>query len=200
MDKKGITISIIGVIMIGISLSIAASSIPPGISRSDDFLVPSLFEGMFDDVSDELEIMSGNSDYVSYSVSSSNTNLLWGVQIVDYQQKDRLSIKISNIFGDDYGMFIQDEPLLFEVLEMSESDTLNFEIKNTGTENIRVIMMFSEDPENSDALSNPNSPAMKIILPLIISGILVILGIVVLIIGLLVIIVDWKNYQNKRNY
>jgi len=200
MDKKGIMISIVGVIMIGISLSIAALSIPPSISKSDDFLVPSLFEGMFDNVSEEIEILSGNSAYVSYSVSSSDVPLLWGIQIVDYHPKDKLSIKISNIFGDDYGVFIQDEPLSFKVLEIAEPDTLNFEIENIGSENVDVVMMFSEDPENSDALSDPNSPVMKVIFPLIVSGILVISGIVILLVGLLVIFVDWKNYQNKRNY
>jgi len=200
MNKKGFIISIIGMTLIGISLSIAASSIPSGISKSDDFSMSLLFEGMFDDISDEVEIMSGNSAYVSYDVSSSNIPLLWGTQIIDYQLGDKLSIKISNIFGDDHGIFVQDEPILFEVLEITTSDTLNFEIENIGTENVNVVMMFSEDPENSDALSNPNSPVMKMIFPLIISGILIILGIIVLIVGLLVIFVDWRNYQNKRNY
>jgi len=200
MNKKGFIISIIGMTLIGISLSIAASSIPSSISKSDDFSMSLLFEGMFDDISDEVEIMSGNSAYVSYDVSSSNIPLLWGTQIIDYQLGDKLSIKISNIFGDDYGIFVQDEPILFEVLEITTSDTLNFEIENIGTENVNVVMMFSEDPENSDALSNPNSPVMKMIFPLIISGILIILGIIVLIVGLLVIFVDWRNYQNKRNY
>jgi len=200
MNKKGIIISIIGILLIMISLSIATLSIPSSISKSDNFSVPLLFEGMFDDVSNEVEIMPGNSAYFSYSISSSNIPLMWGIQIIDYQSRDKLSIKISNIFDDDYGTFIQDEPILFEVLEITTSDTLNFEIENIGVEDVHVVMMFSEDPENSDALSNPNSPVMKMIFPLLVSGILVILGLVVLIVGLLVIFLDWKNYQNKRNY
>jgi uncharacterized membrane protein len=200
MNKRGPIISIAGLVIIGISLLVAASSIPSSITKSDNFSVPLLFEGMFDEVSDEVEIMPGSSTYVSYSVSSSNVPLLWGIQIIDYQYGDKLSIKISNIFGDDYGEFIQDEPILFEVLEITKSDTLNFEIQNSGTETVNVVTMFSEDPENSDALSNPNSPVMNMVFPLIVSGILIILGIVMLIIGILVIFVDWKNYQNKRNY
>ncbi|MDH3490059.1 MAG: hypothetical protein OEL56_06390 [Nitrosopumilus sp.] len=200
MNKKGIIISIIGVLLIMISLSIATLSIPSSIYQSDNFSVPLLFEGMFDDVSNEVEIMPGNSAYFSYSVSSSNIPLMWGIQITDYQSRDKLSIKISNIFDDDYGTFIQDEPVLFEVLEITTSDTLNFEIENIGTDDVHVVMMFSEDPENSDALSNPNSPVMKMIFPLLVSGILVILGLIVLIVGLLVLFLDWKNYQNKRNY
>ena len=200
MNKKGIIISIIGVLLIMISLSIATLSIPSSIYQSDNFSVPLLFEGMFDDVSNEVEIMPGNSAYFSYSVSSSNIPLMWGIQITDYQSRDKLSIKISNIFDDDYGTFIQDEPVLFEVLEITTSDTLNFEIENIGTEDVHVVMMFSEDPENSDALSNPNSPVMKMVFPLLVSGILIILGLIVLIVGLLVLFLDWKNYQNKRNY
>ena len=200
MNKKGILLSIIGILLIVISLSIATLSIPSSISKSDDFSVPLLFEGMFDDVSDEVEIMPGNSAYFSYSMSSSNIPLMWGIQIIDYQPRDKISIKISNIFDDDYGMFIQDDPILFEILEIAKSDTLNFKIENIGTDDVNVVMMFSEDPENSDALSNPNSPVMKMIFPLLVSGILVILGLIVLIVGLLVIFLDWKNYQNKRNY
>jgi len=61
--------------------------------------------------------------------------------------------------------------------------------------------MFSEDPENSDALSNPNSPLMNMVLPLLISGFLLILGIIISIIGTIVVLVDLKNnLDNKRNY
>ncbi|MDH3823514.1 MAG: hypothetical protein OES19_07235, partial [Nitrosopumilus sp.] len=131
----------------------------------------------------------------------SDVPLLWGIQIIDYQSGDKLYIKISNIFGDDYGEFVQNEPILFEVLEITQSDTLNFEIQNLGTRNVNVITMFSEDPENSDALSNPDSPVMNMILPLVISGFLLILGAIISIIGVIVILVDWKNNQNsKRNY
>jgi len=186
--------------LIVISLSVAVNAIPSSITDSDNFSVPLLFEGMFDDVSEESEILPSNSAYVSYSVSSSDIPLLWGIQIVDYKSGDKLSIKISNIFGDDYGVFVQDEPILFEILEIEKSDTLNFEIQNIGKETVNVVTMFSEDPENSDALSNPNSPVMHMIFPLVVSGILIILGIIVLVIGMLVIFVDWKNFQNKRNY
>ena len=200
MKKRGPIISIVGMVVIGISLTVAASSIPSSIANSDNFSVPLLFEGMFDDVSDEVEIMPGNSAYVSYSTSSSNMPLLWGIQIIDYHSGDKLSIKISNIFGDDYGVFVQDEPILFKILEITKSDTLNFEIQNIGTDDVNIVTMFSEDPENSDALSNPNSPVMNMIFPLIVSGLLIISGIIMLIVGVLILFVDWKNHQNKRNY
>ena len=66
---------------------------------------------------------------------------------------------------------------------------------------VDVVVMVSEDPDNSNGFSNPNSPFMNKILPLAISGILLILGIIVLIIGIVLYIIDWKNIQNnKRNF
>ena len=109
-------------------------------------------------------------------------------------------IKISNIYEDDYGEFIQDNPVFFQMLEITQSDILNLEIQNLGTRDVSVIAVFS-DPENSDAFSNPTSTAMSVVVPLVISGILLILEFVILIIGIIVILVDLKNNQNnKRNY
>jgi len=190
-----------GLVLVGVSLSIAVSIIPSDVTGPNDLSMSVLFEGMFDEISNETLIMPGDSTFVSRGTFSSNVPLLWGIQIIDYQRGDTLSIKISNIFGDNYGEFVQNEPILFEVLEITQSDTLNFEIQNTGSRNVNIVTMFSEDPENSDAFSNSDSPAMKMLYPLAISGVLLLLGIVVSIIGVLVLLVDLKNYQNnKRNY
>jgi len=84
---------------------------------------------------------------------------------------------------------------------IDQSDTLNFQIENTGTGIIDIVVMFSEDPKNSDAFSNPNSPVMNMLLPLIISGFLIILGIVILLIGTTLTILDLKNkLDSNRNY
>ena len=201
MKKRGLIISLAGITLIGISLLIAMSVIPSTFSDSTTFSVPSMFEGMFNEISNEIQIMPGDSAYVSYGTFSSDIPLLWGIQIIDFQFGDKLSIHISNIFGDSYGEFIQDEFILFEVLQIEQSDTLNFEIKNLGSQNIIVIAMFSEDPENSDALSSSNSTVMNMMAPLVISGIMIILGILISIIGGIILLVDWKNIQdNKRNY
>jgi hypothetical protein len=78
---------------------------------------------------------------------------------------------------------------------------LNFEIKNLGPRNVAILIMFSEDPENSNVFSNSNSSAMKMIYPLAISGVMILLGIIVSIIGIFVFLIDLKNYQNnKRDY
>ncbi|MEK9682068.1 MAG: hypothetical protein VW081_04200 [Nitrosopumilus sp.] len=201
MKKRGPIITISGMVLVIVSLLIATSAIPTNVTGPGDFFVSSLFEEMFDDISDEIQIMPGDSSQFSYTTYSSDVPILWGIQIVDYQAGDELTISISNIFGDDYGTFIQNEPILFDALQISQSDTLNLEITNLGTRDVTIIIMFSEDPENSEALTNPDSPVMSMVVPLMVSGILLILGISVLIIGVIVILVDLKNnYDNKRNY
>jgi uncharacterized membrane protein len=201
MKKYGPIIALVGFGLILISLLIAISSVPSNISEDETFLVSSLFEGMFDDVSETFQIMPGDVIYTSYTTSLSDVPLLWGIQIIDYQYGDMLYIQISNIFGDSYGEFIQNDSVLFTTTIIDQSDTLNFQIENTGTRIIDTVVMFSEDPENSDAFSNSNSPMMDMLLPLIISGFLTILGIIILLIGIIVTILDLKNkLDNKRNY
>ena len=201
MKKYGPIITLAGFSLILISFLIAISSVPSDISQDETFLVSSLFEGMFDDVSETFQIMPGDIIYTSYTTSLSDIPLLWGIQIIDYQYGDMLYIQISNIFGDSYGEFIQNDSILFTTTLIDQSDTLNFQIENTGTGVIDVVVMFSEDPENSDAFSNPNSPVMDMILPLMISGFLIILGIILLPIGIILTILDLKNkLDNKRNY
>ncbi len=201
MNKRGLVIVFVGSAMILISLTVAISAIPSNISESDTFLVSSLFEGLFDDVSEPYQIMPGNIMYASYSTSQSDVPLLWGIQIINYQYQDRLSINISNIYDDSYGEFLQDDSIFFNTLLIEQSDTLNFEIENIGTGTVDVIVMFSEDPENSDGISNTNSSMMDMVLPLMISGFLIIIGIIILIIGIIFTIFDLKNkLENKRNY
>jgi len=201
MNKRGLIITIIGLVLVGVSLTVAASAIPSNVTGPNDLSMVTMFDGMFDEVTDELQIVPGESAYVSYGTSSYSSPLLWGIQLTEYETGDKLSIKISNVFGDSYGEYVQSEPILFEMLEIVESDTLNFEIENIGQNTVHVIVMFSEDPENSDALSNPNSPLMNMVLPLLISGFLLILGIIISIIGTIIILVDLKNnLDNKRNY
>ena len=199
IKKRGPIISIIGLILVAISLSIASSIVPNNISEINNFF-DLLFEGMFDEISNEIQILPDDSAYFSHSISSSDV-LLWGIRIIDYQPGDKLSINISNIYGDDYGVFLQNEPVLFEMLKIAQSDTVNLEVKNIGTRNVDVVAMFSEDPENSDVLSDPDSPIMNMVVPLAVSGILLLLGIIISIIGVIIVLVDLKNnFNNKRNF
>jgi len=201
MKKRGLVITTIGLVLIGISLSIAVSAAPSNITGPNDLSMAAMFEGMFDEITDEIQILPDDFAYVSYDVSSSDTPLLWGIQIIDYTSGDVLSIKISNIFGDNYGEFTMSKPILFETLQIVQSDVLNFEIGNIGSRPVNVIVMFTEDTENSDAFSNPNSPMMNMVMPLLVSGLLLVLGIIISIVGILLILLDLKNnLDDKRNY
>ena len=201
MNKRGTIILFVGLSMIVVSLLIAISAVPTNISDSDTFLVSSLFEGMFDDISEPFQILPGNMVYTSYSTYISDVPLLWGIQIIDYQNGDKLSVGIENIFGDSYGSYIQSDSVLFERISIQQSDTLNFQIENLGSREINFVIMFAEDPENSDAFSNLDSPVMDMVVPLMVSGFLLILGIIVVLIGIIVTLIGIKNnFKNKRNY
>jgi len=47
-----------------------------------------IFEGIFDEISNEIQIMPNGSAYVSYCAHLSNILLLWEIQIIDYQSGD----------------------------------------------------------------------------------------------------------------
>jgi hypothetical protein len=202
MKKRGLVIAISGLMLVIVSISVMVYVFPTtNVTDRNNLYLPSMFEGMFDKVSNNIQILPGESGYFSYSTKSSNVPLLWGVQIIDYHDGDDLSTSISNIYGDNYGVFFQTTSVIFEMLQIEKSDTLNFEIQNHGSRTVNLVVMISEDPDNSNAFSNPNSPFMNTVLPLVISGILLILGIIILLVGVILYLIDWKNLQNnKRRY
>ena len=201
MNKRGPVIAFVGFTMIFVSLIVAISAVPSNIPESDTLLISSLFEGIFDDVSEPFSVTPGDVVYTSYSTYVSDIPLLWGIQIIDYQNGDKLSVNIENIFGDSYGNYVQSDSVLFERIFVQQSDTINFEIKNTGSREIDFVIMFAEDPENSDAFSNTDSSIMDMVLPLMVSGFLLILGIIVVLIGIIIILIDLKNsFENKKNF
>ncbi len=201
MNKRGPLVSFFGFSLILISLIVAVSSVPSELPKSESFLISSLFEDMFDHVSEPFKIVPGNVIYTSFSTYDSDIPLLWGIQILNYQNGHELSVKISNIFGDSYGEYIQSDSVYFETVFVEQSDTLNFEIENIGFKDVEFVIMFAEDPENSESLRNPNSPIAEMIVPLIVSGILLIVGIIVIIVGIILILFDLKNnFKNKKNF
>jgi len=201
MNKRGPVIAFVGFTMIFVSLIVAISAVPSNIPESDTLLISSLFEGIFDDVSEPFSVTPGDVVYTSYSTYVSDIPLLWGIQIIDYQNGDKLSVNIENIFGDSYGNYIQSDSVLFERIFVQQSDTINFEIKNTGSREIDFVIMFAEDPDNSDVFSNTDSSIMDMVVPLMVSGFLLILGIIIVLIGIIIILIDLKNsFENKKNF
>jgi len=97
MKKRGIFITAVGLTLIGISLIIAASVVPSDITGPNDISMSAMFEGMFDEITNEIQIMPGELAYVTYDVFSYDIPLLWGIQIIDYDSEDlcRLQFQIS---------------------------------------------------------------------------------------------------------
>ena len=83
MNKRGPVIAFVGFTMIFVSLIVAISAVPSNIPESDTLLISSLFEGIFDDVSEPFSVTPGDVVYTSYSTYVSDIPLLWGIQIID---------------------------------------------------------------------------------------------------------------------
>ena len=62
-----------------ISLLFAISAVPSDILESDTFLISSLFEGIFDDISEPTQIMLANVMCSSYSTCIFDVFLLWEI-------------------------------------------------------------------------------------------------------------------------
>jgi len=201
MNKRGLIVIGIGVLLISVSFGIAFTIFPDSDPTvNSELFVPNLLEGMFDQVSDQSVIFPGGSDVFSYSGQSSDVPLMWGVQIMDFEEGDAIRVGVYDVYGDDVGSAQADEPVIFDMFVMENSGSYNFEIENTGSRPITVLMMFVEDPENSDLLSNPDSPLVSIVMPLAISGIVLLAGVVVMIVGVILCAMDWKKEKNRPRY
>lgn len=198
MKKRGIYISLGGISLIIVSFAMAMSLVSNTGFPNSEFSLSELMEGMFDQVSDRTQIEPGDTSTFSFDASSGVTTLFWGIQIMDYQNGDSVSISISNIYGDDLGTFSSKQPALFETMEVKQPDNYNFNVKNTGQRPINVVMMFTKNPEESERFSDPNSPLAKTLLPLAISGIMLIIGIIIIIVGIVILVIDYRKKQNSN--
>jgi len=199
MKKRGPIVAIAGAVMIVMAASIAYSvlpSMPSGSGGGDFFPSP---ESLFDSVSDKVTIDAGSTSTFSHTVSAAKIPLMWGVHIVDYTPDDSVAISISNIFGDKFGSFEENDPIFIKSFDVPKEDTYSFTVENKGKAPITVVMLFTENPEKSKALTDPNSPFVKNILPLAEAGFLLIIGIIVLIAGTILGIVDWRKGKNQSS-
>ncbi|MGI0018554.1 MAG: hypothetical protein ACREA1_07580 [Nitrosotalea sp.] len=198
MKKRGPIVAIAGAVMIVMAASIAYSVLPSMPSGSEGNFFPSP-ESLFDNVSDKVTIDAGNTYTFSHTASAAKIPLMWGVHIVDYNQGDSVAISISNIFGDKFGSFVENDPIFIKSFDVPKEDTYSFTVENKGKEPITVVMLFTENPEKSKALTDPNSPFVKNIIPLAEAGFLLIIGIIVLISGTILGVIDWRKGKNQSS-
>ena len=199
MIKRGHIVLIAGAVLIIAAFVIAYSVMPTTTSGvgGNFFLGP---ENLFDSVTENQRIEPGTTFTFSHSTATSQVPLMWGLHIMDYQQDDRVSITVSNIFGDKFGSFDEVDPIFIMSFMIPKVDTYSFNVENKGKNPITVTMMFSENPEKSKALTDHNSPFNKSIVPLAIAGLLLIIGIIALFAGIILSVVDWKKGKNQSRY
>lgn len=201
MKKRGPIIGLVGVSLFAASfLAVLAIYPTADPTMGGEIFLPNFLEDMFDEVTQEIQIFPGQTHTFSYTVSQADVPLLWGLQILDYQNGDSFSVVISNVYGEELSSINQSGPIIFDVFLIPKIDTYYFEVTNTGDRPIMVSMMFSEDPDNSEALSDPNSPFLKTIMPLAISGIILLIGIIIMAVGGIITIIDWKNEKKSPKY
>ena len=73
-------------------------------------------------------------------------------------------------------------------------------MKNTGDRTVSILMMFLEDPENSEILTSPDSPLMGMVIPLVAAGIMMIVGIITIATGGVIYAIDWKKEKRRPEY
>ncbi len=200
MKKRGPIVMILGAILIVSALAIAYTVVP----RTDSSIIGNDFfpspESMFDNVSEKVRIDTGTAYTFSHTTSASQVPLMWGIHITDYKSDAHISISISNTFGDKFGSFDEGDPIFIKSFVIPKVDTYNFYVENKGKEPVTATMMFSENPEKSKALTDPNSPFVKNIVPLAIAGFLLIIGLVVIISGIILSVMDWRKGKNQSRY
>ena len=202
MQKRGLVILSIGVLLIAISFGMALTIFPESDPTfGSDLYLSNLYEDLFDTVTEQVTIYPDDSIVFTYDNSNVGVPLMWGVQIVNFQNGDSYDITILDPSGQILSKVSNNEYVLFDVFVIDSFGTYTFELENSGTREFSSIMMFVEDPENSDILNNPDSPLNTLILPLLISGTILIVGIVVTIVAIVIFIIDWKKERNvSRNY
>jgi hypothetical protein len=116
---------------------------------------------------------------------------------LDYQSGDVVLISISNIYGDNFGQFNVNQPAIFETMKIEKSDIYNFNVENKGNRQITVVMMFTKNPNDSKMFSDPNSPLSKTLVPLAVSGSLLVIGIITVIVGITITIFDYRKRRSE---
>lgn len=182
--------------MVVASFAVAMSVLEQG-DLDGDFSLPHLLEGMFDQVSDSVTLNPGETVSFSFDATSGTSQILWGLQVLDYQAGDAVAVSVTNIYGDDFGAFDSDQPAFFKTLDVQQSEVLNFNVENTGKRQMTVVMMFTKNPEEQDRLADPDSPLGKALVPLAAVGFLLIFGIIVIVAGAVVAVFDYKKRQNS---
>ena len=209
--RRGLVIAGIGTVMFVISFLVAGSILDSGFSGPMGFDAEYLFDGMFDEITDEIMVPAGGDISVPYEVGSGveraivsdngakdGSVIMWTVHILDPVPSDSLSVTASGSDGTPYGMHPMRNEMNFGVAENVDSGLLELEISNTGSDPVYVIVMFSENPEDSELFTDPDSPLNAVVLPLATAGIMAFVGIIITIVGIAIFAVDVRRQRGQQ--
>ncbi len=200
MKKRGPIVVVIGAALISVAFLLSYSIMErAGSNLGGNGFFPSP-ESMFDEVSEKETIEPGMTYTFSHTTSSSQVPLMWGLYITDYKQDNHAAINVTNTFGDKFGSYTDADPIFIKSFVIPKMDTYNFNVENTGSSSITAEMMFTENPEKSRALTDPNSPFNKNIVPLAAAGFMLIFGIIAVIAGIVLSVMDWRKSKNQSRY
>ncbi|HJT10348.1 MAG TPA: hypothetical protein VJ771_06140 [Candidatus Nitrosotalea sp.] len=200
MKKRGPIVAIAGGVLIAVAFLVSYSIMEragSGLGTNGFFPSP---ESMFDETSEKETVNPGTTYTFSHTTSSSQVPLMWGLYITDYKPEDQVAVNVTNMFGDKFGSYVESDPIFIKSFTIPKVDTYSFDVTNTGKSSITAEMLFSENPEKSKALTDPNSPFNKNIVPLAAAGFMVIFGIIAIIVGIVLCVMDWRKSRNQSRY
>ncbi len=201
MNKRGLIVTGIGAALIVASFMVVFAlffNLDPVFDG--EMFASDLLDEMFDSVTHESVIYPGGSTSFEYSGRAAGVPLLWGVQIVDFDDGDSIVVTTRGSSGGDLYAVQTADPVVFDMFVMDDAGSYVFEVENKGDRPIGVVMMFAEDPDASDLLSDSDSPVLHMLLPLAVSGLVLMAGIATLIAGAVLVIYDWKKEKSRSSY
>lgn len=199
MRRRGLAIAAGGAAIFFISAISMEMIIESDFSGPVGFDIERMLDDMFDEITPEMSVMPGGSERVSYVIESDDTVLLWAVHINDYEEGDSAELVIYDAIGQEREREFLAGEIQFQVIDWAEAGTLDFEIENTGREPISVVVMFSDNPDDSEMFADPNSPLNRVFVPLLVSSVFMLLGLIVSIIGVAIFLVDMKRHQQRTD-
>lgn len=199
MRRRGLLIAGTGAAIFGISFLVANSIVESNLVGPEAPDMSSMFESMFNTVTDEIRVAPGDSVQVPYDIRASDKPTLWATHILDHRPGDSLLIVISDIFGDEHGRFVQKEEVKMDMVTAGQdAGALNFIITNTGDTTISVVAMFAEDPDSG--MFDPDSLVMSTMVPLAISATMLLVGLIVTVIGMAIFLIDLRRQQRRDDW
>ena len=167
---------------------------------STGFDPETMLESMFDEITPETAISSGGSERTSYMIDAAGTTLVWAVHIVDYESGDSVRVAAYDMFGNELAAATQTGEIQFYGSEIEDAGTLDIEVENTGSEPVVTVLMFSENPDDSEMFTDPDSPLNRVLIPLLAAGVMMLIGLIVVVAGITVFLVDMRRQRSTNRF